>query len=104
MSLETAAQSAANATACPEFPMPPLPADWLSLGSAFVSQARAHPGKEAICDSTGACLTYGETFLRALALARVLSRTLGPEPYVGLLLPPTVPSVVANLALVLLGV
>lgn len=104
MSPETAAKGVANAPDSPEFPMPPLPADWLSLGSAFVSRARANPGKEAVCDSTGASLTCGETFLRALALARVLSRTLGPEPYVGLLLPPTAPAVVANLALVLLGI
>ena len=103
MSPETATKGVANAPESPEFPMPPLPADWISLGGAFVSRARVHPGKEAVCDSTGASLTYGETFLRALALARVLSRTLGPETYVGLLLPPTVPSVVANLALVLLG-
>jgi acyl-[acyl-carrier-protein]-phospholipid O-acyltransferase / long-chain-fatty-acid--[acyl-carrier-protein] ligase len=104
MSLEAATKGAAYAADSPEFPMPPLPADWLSLGGAFVSRAKTHPAKEAVCDSTGASLTYGETFLRAAALARVLSRTLGPEPYVGLLLPPTVPSVVANLALVLLGV
>jgi acyl-[acyl-carrier-protein]-phospholipid O-acyltransferase/long-chain-fatty-acid--[acyl-carrier-protein] ligase len=54
-------------------------------------------------DSTGVSLTYGETFLRALALSRVLRRKLGPEAYVGLLIPPTVAGAVANIALGLLG-
>ena len=54
-------------------------------------------------DSTGAKLTYGETFLRAAVLSRVLARDLGSEEYVGLILPPMVPSAVANIALGLLG-
>src|SRR4051794_39497456 len=103
MSQETATKPAEIDLNAPETPMPPFPSHWRSLASAFVHEAKAHPGKEALCDSTGASLTYGETFVRAVALGRVLSRTLGPKPYVGLLLPPTVPSVVANLALVLLG-
>ena len=61
------------------------------------------PKKEALADSTGVRLTYGEVFLRALALGRALGRVLGPEPYVGLLIPPTVAGSVANVALTLLG-
>src|SRR5206468_3956174 len=80
-----------------------LPAGWKSLGRAFVRRARAHPGRPAMADSTGAALSYGDAFLRAVALGRVLARTLGPEPYVGLLLPPTVPAAVANIAVTLLG-
>jgi acyl-[acyl-carrier-protein]-phospholipid O-acyltransferase/long-chain-fatty-acid--[acyl-carrier-protein] ligase len=56
-----------------------------------------------MADSTGASLTYGQTFLRALVLGRVLARTVGPAPSVGLLIPPNVPCAVANLALALLG-
>ncbi len=56
-----------------------------------------------MADSTKASLTYGEVFIRACVLARVLRRLLGPEPYVGVLLPPTVPSAVTNVALALLG-
>lgn len=56
-----------------------------------------------MCDSAGAQLTYGQCFLRALILSRVLGRGLGPEEYVGLMLPPTVPSAVANLAVGLMG-
>ena len=83
--------------------LPPLPTDWVSLPSAFVRQVGLHRSKQALSDSTKVSLTYGETFLRALALGRVLARTLGPDPYVGLLLPPSVPTAVANLALVLWG-
>lgn len=86
-----------------EIPLPPLPPNWRSLARAFVHQARAKWGQPAISDSTGASLTYGKTFIRALALGRVLARKLGPQPYVGLFIPPTVPASVANLTLTLWG-
>ncbi|WP_422931240.1 AMP-binding protein [Singulisphaera sp. PoT] len=84
-------------------PLPPLPAHWRSLPRAFVYEARSNPKRPCMSDSTGSELTSSETLLRSLALSRVLARLLGPEPYVGLLLPPTVPSAVANIALALLG-
>jgi acyl-[acyl-carrier-protein]-phospholipid O-acyltransferase / long-chain-fatty-acid--[acyl-carrier-protein] ligase len=56
-----------------------------------------------MADSTKASLNYGDVFLRACVLARVLKRLVGPAQYVGLLLPPTVPSAVTNIALALLG-
>ena len=68
------------------------PEHWRSLPRVFVRQARALSGQPAMADSTGASLTYGQALLRALALGRVLARTLGPSPNVGLLIPPTVPS------------
>jgi acyl-[acyl-carrier-protein]-phospholipid O-acyltransferase/long-chain-fatty-acid--[acyl-carrier-protein] ligase len=103
MSLQTPVRPAAAADVLPDVPLPPLPSHWRSLPRAFVHQARARPAATAMADSTGASLTYGQTFLRSLALGRALARALGPEPYVGLLLPPTVPSAVANLALTLWG-
>jgi acyl-[acyl-carrier-protein]-phospholipid O-acyltransferase / long-chain-fatty-acid--[acyl-carrier-protein] ligase len=84
-------------------PLPPLPARWTSLIRAFVEAARAQPGKVAMADSTKVSLTYGDTLLRAVVLSRVLKRILGPEPYVGLLIPPSVPTAVANIAVMLLG-
>jgi acyl-[acyl-carrier-protein]-phospholipid O-acyltransferase/long-chain-fatty-acid--[acyl-carrier-protein] ligase len=69
----------------------------------FVHQCRALGGRLALADSTGVSLTYGETLVRAVALGRVLARTLGPAPHVGLLIPPTVASAVANIALALWG-
>ena len=103
MSLETAARPAKPASIAPDRPLPPLPPHWRSLPRAFVHRVRMHPKRQAMADSTGASLNYGQTLLRSLALGRVLARLLGPEPYVGLLLPPTVPSAVANLALTLWG-
>jgi acyl-[acyl-carrier-protein]-phospholipid O-acyltransferase/long-chain-fatty-acid--[acyl-carrier-protein] ligase len=102
MTLKTA-EKPATTTVYSGRPLPPLPASWRSLQRVFVHEARAHPKRPAMSDSTGASLTYGDTFLRALALGRVLARTLGPERYVGLLLPPCVPAAVANVALALLG-
>jgi acyl-[acyl-carrier-protein]-phospholipid O-acyltransferase/long-chain-fatty-acid--[acyl-carrier-protein] ligase len=64
---------------------------------------RASGNRPAISDSTGAHLTYRETLIRSIACARLLGRNLGPEPYVGLLLPPLVPSAIANIALTMLG-
>ena len=89
--------------ATPDVPLPPLPPHWRSLARAFVAGARARPGVTLV-DSTGAKVTASQALLRALALGRAIERKLGPdERNVGLLLPPTVPSVVANLALALLG-
>jgi acyl-[acyl-carrier-protein]-phospholipid O-acyltransferase/long-chain-fatty-acid--[acyl-carrier-protein] ligase len=107
MSVDTAGaevQVPARGTAPPGVrPLPPLPGHWLSLPRVFVHQARALTGKPALADSTGASLTYGQALLRALALGRVLARTVGPAPNVGLLIPPNVPSAVANLGLALWG-
>jgi acyl-[acyl-carrier-protein]-phospholipid O-acyltransferase/long-chain-fatty-acid--[acyl-carrier-protein] ligase len=56
-----------------------------------------------MADSTGVKLTFGEALIRALALGRVLSRELGPEPYVGVMVPPSVTGAVVNIALLLRG-
>ena len=109
MSASTAERLAAEASAQSSVwtpnprPLPPLPAHWTSLTRAFVEAARAQPGKVAMADSTKVSLTYADAFLRAVVLSRVLKRILGPEPYVGLLIPPSVPTAVANIAVMLLG-
>ena len=84
-------------------PLPPLPAEWGSLPRAFVIQARARWSSEAMADSTGVRLTYGKTLISALALGHALARNWGPANHVGLLVPPTVPAAVANLAVTLWG-
>lgn len=84
-------------------PLRPLPPAWRSLAHAFVGAVRGHWSHPALCDGTGASLTYGETLMRATVLGRFLARTMGAEPYVGVLLPPMVPAAVVNLALVLQG-
>jgi acyl-[acyl-carrier-protein]-phospholipid O-acyltransferase / long-chain-fatty-acid--[acyl-carrier-protein] ligase len=83
--------------------LPPLPAQWRSLPRAFVVQARTLAARTAMADSTGATLTYGQTLLRALVLGRVLERLWGPADHFGLMVPPTVPSAVSNLAVSLSG-
>jgi acyl-[acyl-carrier-protein]-phospholipid O-acyltransferase / long-chain-fatty-acid--[acyl-carrier-protein] ligase len=83
--------------------LPPLPEAWRSLPSAFVHAARKRMARVAISDSTGASYTYGQTFLRALAMGRVLARMWGDAAHVGLLVPPVVPAAIANLAVALRG-
>jgi acyl-[acyl-carrier-protein]-phospholipid O-acyltransferase / long-chain-fatty-acid--[acyl-carrier-protein] ligase len=103
MSLETAAGRVGVADVAPDRPLPPLPSHWRSLARAFVHRARSQPRAPAMADSTGAALSYSEAFLRSAALGRVLARELGPEPYVGVMIPPTAPAAVANVALTLRG-
>lgn len=84
-------------------PLDPLPRAWTSLARAFWECSGRRAGAEAMMDSTGARLTYRACRQRATALARVLGRRLGPAECVGILVPPTVPGAVANLAVTLLG-
>ena len=102
MSVETATRPTAMSEA-PDFPLPPLPDSWRSLAHAYVEAARANRNKIGLCDSTGASLTFGDSLVRVLALSRVLSRLLGPEPNLGLFLPATVPACVANISAMMLG-
>ena len=95
--------TATNADDSPDRPLSPLPSHWRSLPRAFVHSARSKPKAPCLIDSTKTTLTYGETFLRAAALARILKRMLGPEEYVGVMIPPTVHGALANLAVALLG-
>lgn len=87
----------------PDRAFPAMPGHWTSLGRVFVHNARLYPSRQAISDSSGLSLTYGETLLQATVLARLLSRKLGDARYVGLMMPPTVPAVLTNIALTLLG-
>ena len=72
-------------------------------GHAFLDSARRHWHRTALCDGTGASLTYGQALVRSAVLGRFLAQSLGDDSYVGILLPPTVPAAVVNLALVLQG-
>ena len=103
MSTQTTERPAEADLAVPDVPLPPLPAAWRSLPRAFIDTARSRWSKLAMVDSTGVKLTYGSTLVRSLALGRALARELGPEPYVGLMIPPGAPSAVANIALLMLG-
>jgi acyl-[acyl-carrier-protein]-phospholipid O-acyltransferase/long-chain-fatty-acid--[acyl-carrier-protein] ligase len=69
----------------------------------FIRQAKGRKRKSKIADSTGADLTGGEALLRSLLLRRLLRRhVLAPdEQVVGVLLPPSNPGFVTNMALAL---
>ncbi len=105
MTLQTKAETVptAESVPVPDVPLSPLPEHWRSLPRALVHRARSASDAEAMADSTGVSLTYGQTLLRAAALGRVLARTVGPSPFVGVMIPPTVPAAVVNIALALWG-
>ena len=83
-------------------PLGPFPRAWKSLAHAYVNQSVRSWGKTAVCDGLGTSLTYGQCLVRSMVLAEYLKRRVG-GPYVGVMLPPMVPAVVTNLALVLCG-
>jgi acyl-[acyl-carrier-protein]-phospholipid O-acyltransferase/long-chain-fatty-acid--[acyl-carrier-protein] ligase len=85
------------------FALSPLPSAWLSLPRALFHEARARWSREAMADSTGTSLTFGEVLTRALALGRTLDRIWSDAARVGIMLPPTVPGAVANLSVSLWG-
>ena len=103
MTVPTTERPASAPLDVPDEALPPLPLAWTSLGRAFLDVARSNWSKEGFADGTGVSLTYGSALIRALALGRALSRELGPEPYVGLMVPPSVPAAISNIALLLLG-
>ena len=69
----------------------------------FIRQCKSRKRQSKIADSTGAELTGGDVLLRSLILRRLLRRhTLSKdEQYVGVLVPPTVPGFLVNMALAL---
>jgi acyl-[acyl-carrier-protein]-phospholipid O-acyltransferase/long-chain-fatty-acid--[acyl-carrier-protein] ligase len=103
MSVQTTERLVGSDLSVPDVKLDPLPAAWRSLPRAFLDTARKNWSKEAMADSTGVSLTYGSALVRALALGRAVSRELGPEPYVGLMVPPSVPAAITNLALLMMG-
>ncbi len=77
------------------------------LTRLFLQRCRQALWHNKISDSTGAQLTGGKLLARTLVLRRLLNRhilgTAKEEPFVGILLPPSVPAVVVNAAVALCG-
>lgn len=81
------------------------------LEQYLIQSARQNWKRRAIADSSGKALSYGRTLAGTVALAGKLEKTLAKNAlqsreggeHVGLLLPPSVGGVLANLALMLLG-
>jgi acyl-[acyl-carrier-protein]-phospholipid O-acyltransferase / long-chain-fatty-acid--[acyl-carrier-protein] ligase len=103
MSVQITERPALADLAVPDVSLPPLPLAWRSLPRAFLDTSRANWSKVGLTDSTGVALTFGSALVRSLALGRALVRELGPEPCVGLMVPPSVPGAVANIALLMMG-
>lgn len=74
-----------------------------SLGELFIKTSRKNWSRSAISDTTGKKLSYGRTLTGALALAAVLEKRWPAQDKIGILLPPSVGGVLANLAATLLG-
>lgn len=81
----------------------PFPSHWFTLAQAFVHQVKSKSRSPAVSDSTGISLNYQRLFVSAVALAHLLAAKIGGSQRVGILLPPTVGAVIANLAVTLLG-
>ena len=73
------------------------------LGEHFIRTARENWHRNAISDSSGTTLTFGGTLTGALAFANEIAKRTEGQEMVGLLLPPSVGGVLANLAVTLLG-
>ncbi|MCX5758809.1 MAG: AMP-binding protein, partial [Candidatus Hydrogenedentes bacterium] len=73
------------------------------LDRAFLKAARRRPKVMAIADSRSGELTYFKTLAGSIVLARKLKTILDKQPMVGLLVPPSVGGVLANLALEFMG-
>ena len=73
------------------------------LTRSFIRSCKARRKLPKIGDSTGADMTGGETLMRALILRRLLKRHVlsSDEKFVGVLLPPSAPGFLANMALAL---
>lgn len=74
-----------------------------NLPRIFLEQCRKKGDRIKVVDTTGVKLSGSELLLRTLALKRIIEReAIKPdEQHVGVLLPPTVPAVVTNMALTL---
>jgi acyl-[acyl-carrier-protein]-phospholipid O-acyltransferase / long-chain-fatty-acid--[acyl-carrier-protein] ligase len=74
----------------------------LLVTRSFIRQCKRRKRAAKLADSLGSDLTGGETLMRALILRRLLRRVISPdEKCVGLLLPPSAPGFLANMALAL---
>jgi len=74
-----------------------------TLSEAFWKEAKRHPKRFCISDSSGRDLSYGATLISSVALSDRLKRKLGEEDNIGIMIPPSVGGVIANIAVSLLN-
>jgi acyl-[acyl-carrier-protein]-phospholipid O-acyltransferase / long-chain-fatty-acid--[acyl-carrier-protein] ligase len=73
------------------------------LSTRFLRQARAHPGKACMADSTGKSMSYAQAAMASLALARAVARACPDEEMIGVILPSSVTGALLNVAVTVLG-
>ena len=73
------------------------------LGRRFIAVARACRRSKCLSDHTGASLTFGQTLTAALVLKRMFRRFVHQYRMIGILLPPSVPAALTNIAVDLAG-
>ncbi|MCR4337775.1 MAG: MFS transporter, partial [Candidatus Omnitrophica bacterium] len=78
-------------------------ADKLTLPESFWREARKHPSKFCIADSSGKRLNYGLTLISSVAVARKLKEKIDQEETIGILLPPSVGGALVNIAVSILN-
>jgi acyl-[acyl-carrier-protein]-phospholipid O-acyltransferase / long-chain-fatty-acid--[acyl-carrier-protein] ligase len=74
-----------------------------TLHRSFVQTARRHPFRFAMADGLTPNLAFGEALTRTVFLARRLRSVWLDQEMVGILLPPSVPGALVNLAALLMG-
>ena len=74
-----------------------------TLHRSFVQTARRHPFRFAMADGRTPKLIFGGALTRTIFLARRLRPVWGNQKMVGILLPPSVPGALVNLAALLMG-
>jgi acyl-[acyl-carrier-protein]-phospholipid O-acyltransferase / long-chain-fatty-acid--[acyl-carrier-protein] ligase len=74
-----------------------------TLTRSFIKAARRHPRRFAMADGRTPKLTFGDSLLRAVFLARRLRPLWRDQKMVGILLPPSIPGALVNWVALLLG-
>ncbi|MBI5150569.1 MAG: MFS transporter [Candidatus Omnitrophica bacterium] len=77
--------------------------DKLTLPESFWREARKHPGKFCIADSSGKKLNNAMTLILSVALSRELKPKLDQEKMIGVLIPPSVGGALVNIAVSMLN-
>ena len=73
-------------------------AEKLTLSEAFFKEARRHPRKFCMADSSGKKLSYGKALISVLALTETLKEELQEQQNVGIMIPPSVAGALTNIA------
>ncbi len=78
-------------------------ADKVTLPEAFWREARKHPAKFCIADSSGKKLNYGTTLISSVAIARKINAKIFQEKTIGVLIPPSVAGTLINISVSILN-